>query len=125
MKQSLISPPPGEPDDPMELVGVSLPADEESIKEMAYTFAEEFAQLGYGEQRLLKIFRSPSYAAAHQAWLALGEDEVQRIVKECVAVFGSVRFVVQVPDVTRPDDSPPARRLPEPTAGRQPFQEEV
>ena len=84
-------------DDPMELVGVSLPADQEAVKEMAYTFAEEFAQLGYGEQRLLKLFRSPTYAAAHQAWLALGDEEVQRIVKESVDVFGSVRFVVRGP----------------------------
>ncbi len=84
-----------EKDDPMELVGVSLPADEEATREMAYTFAEEFAQLGYGEERLLKLFRSPSYAAAHQAWLALGDNQILRIVKECVAVFGSVRFVVK------------------------------
>ncbi len=86
-----------ESDDPMELVGVALPADEEAMREMAYTFAEEFAQLGYGEERLLKLFRSPSYAAAHQAWLALGDDQVLRIVRECVAVFGSVRFVVRGP----------------------------
>ena len=94
-----IGAPPGQPssDDPMELVGVALPADEEAVREMAYTFAEEFSQLGYGEKRLMKLFRGPSYAAAHQAWLALGDDEVQRIVKECVAVFGSVRFVVRGP----------------------------
>ncbi len=48
-------------------------------------------------KRLMKLFRSPSYAAAHQAWLALGDDEVLRIVRECVAVFGSVRFVVRGP----------------------------
>ncbi len=108
-------------DDPMELVGVSLPADEEVMREMAYTFAEEFAQLGYGEERLLKLFRSSSYAAAHQAWLALGDDQVSRIVKECVDVFGSVRFTVQVSDETRPDDTSP-RRLP--VLG-QPAQEEV
>ena len=94
-----IGAPPRQPssDDPMELVGVALPADEEAVREMAYTFAEEFSQLGYGEKRLMKLFRGPSYAAAHQAWLALGDDEVQRIVKECVAVFGSVRFVVRGP----------------------------
>ncbi|MCP5113772.1 MAG: hypothetical protein GY953_23300 [bacterium] len=97
MKQSFTCPPPGEPksDDPMELVGVALPADEEAMREMAYTFAEEFAQLGYSEPRLLKLFRSPSYVAAHQVWLTLGDAEVLRIVNECVAVFGSVRFVVK------------------------------
>ncbi len=94
-----MSAPPVQPssDDPMELVGVALPADEAAVREMAYTFAEEFAQLGYGEERLLKLFRSPSYAAVHQAWLALGDDEVRRIVAECVGVFGSVRFVVRGP----------------------------
>ncbi|MCP3963987.1 MAG: hypothetical protein GY719_39645 [bacterium] len=108
-----IGAPPVQPrsDDPMELVGVSLPADEESVREMAYTFAEEFAQLGYGEERLLKLFRTPYYAGAHQAWLALGEDEIHRIVKESLAAFGGVRFVVRSAGPPNQRD-PERRRLP-------------
>ena len=89
-------------DDPMELVGVALPADAEALAEMAYTFAEEYAVLGWGEERLLKLFRTPHYAGAHQAWRALGDDEIRRIVHETVTAFGGVRFVVR----------DPARRLP-------------
>ena len=81
--------------DPLERVAVSLPADGESVREMAATFAEEFAAMGFGEQRLLRLFRSPRYAGAHHAWRILGDEEVRRIVAESVAVFGSVRFVVR------------------------------
>ncbi len=105
-----VSAPPGRlrSDDPMELVGVALPADEDAVREMAYTFAEEFAQLGYGEERLLKLFRTPFYGGAHQAWSALGEAEIRRIVKESLDAFGGVRFVVR----SAGTPSPERRRLP-------------
>ena len=83
-----------EPDDPHELVGVSVPADRESMREMAATFAEEFAALGYDESHLLNLFRQPFYAGAHLAYQALGEVEIHRIVGESLAVWGHCRIVV-------------------------------
>jgi hypothetical protein len=80
-------PKPAEPDDPMALVGVPVPADVEVWREMAYVFAEEFARLGYDEARLLALFRSPFYAGLHRAWRALGEAEIRAIVAECVHVW--------------------------------------
>lgn len=89
-----------EPDDPTMLVGVSAPADEETMREMAYAFAEEFTTIGFDRNRLLALFRSPRYGGAHQAWRALGEAETARIVDEIQSVYRGVRFVTR--DATPP-----------------------
>jgi hypothetical protein len=83
-----------EPDetDPMMLVGVELPADELASLERAIVFAEEFARMGFGEEKLLGMFRNPFYAGAHQAYLALGEKKVAEIVRENVHFWGAIRF---------------------------------
>ena len=86
-----------DPNDPNILVGVSLPADEEAVREMAYVFAEEFARIGFGEGRLLRLFKNPFYAGAHQAYRALGADAIRRIISECVNAWG--RSTVKVQDV--------------------------
>jgi hypothetical protein len=82
-----------DPQDPMMLVGVALPATEEQEREMAYAFAEEFTRLGYGERQVLSLFREPFYAGAHRAWLHLGEPAVAAIVRETVGVWGRMRIV--------------------------------
>ena len=79
---------PAEPDDPMELCGVGVPADQEAVRDMAYVFAEEFARSGLDEAAILELFRNPFYGGAHQAYRALGAEVVQGIVDECVAVWG-------------------------------------
>jgi len=82
------------PHDPHELVGVSVPGGRESVREMAATFAEEFAARGFDEPRLLGLFRRPFYAGAHHAYRVLGEIEVRRIVREAVDFWGHFRVVV-------------------------------
>ena len=62
-----------DPDDPTILVGVALPAGAEAARDMAWVFAEEFARLGYDDAQLLRLFRSPFYAGAHDALRRLGE----------------------------------------------------
>ena len=79
---------PAEPDDPMALVGVELPADSAALTEMAYVFAEEFARLGFDAARLLRLFRNSSYAGPHHAYRALGEPAIRDIIAECVGVWG-------------------------------------
>jgi hypothetical protein len=76
------------PTDPTVLVGVSLPAEAEATRDMAWVFAEEFARMGFDAPRILHLFRSPFYAGAHDALRRLGEREVAAIVDECVGVFG-------------------------------------
>ncbi|HEY7678014.1 MAG TPA: hypothetical protein VIG69_13135 [Candidatus Methylomirabilis sp.] len=81
----------GEPDpgDPSVLVGVALPADAETVRDMAWVFAEEFARLGFDAPRIAALFRSPAYAGAHRALRVLGGAEVEAIIGECVGVFGA------------------------------------
>ncbi len=82
-----------DPQDPLELVAVALPADAESPREMAYVFAEEFARMGYDAARILSLFCSPFYAGANGAYRALGDQTVRAIIDECLAVWGRVRLV--------------------------------
>jgi hypothetical protein len=81
-----------EADDPMELVGIVLPADAEANREMAYVFAEEFARLGYDRGRLLWLFKTPFYGGAHGAYRVLGEKEILSIIDECVGAWGGAVF---------------------------------
>jgi len=74
--------------DPQELVGHLVPGCPESIRDMAYVFAEEFARLGFGRARILHIFRNPHYAGAYGAYRELGREAVERIIDECLAVWG-------------------------------------
>jgi hypothetical protein len=87
-----------DPQDPMMLVGVTLPAGRAAQVEMARVFAEEYARMGFDEERILGLFRRPFYAGAHRALRALGEDVVRAIVRESTGVWGRVRIVDRVPD---------------------------
>ncbi|MBZ0254062.1 MAG: hypothetical protein K8I02_12045, partial [Candidatus Methylomirabilis sp.] len=80
-----------------ELVGMSVPADADCTREMVYTFAEEFALMGRGEDGIVDLFRDPFYGSAHAALVELGEEEVRRIARECVAVFGGRRVIDVAP----------------------------
>jgi hypothetical protein len=73
---------------------------------MAFTFAEEFAALGYDERRLLELFRRPGYGGPYQAYRVLGEPEIRRIIRESLTLWGGFRVVVQ-------DSSPDPPRGPE------------
>jgi hypothetical protein len=76
------------PEDPLEIVGVVLerPMDERSIHEMARTFVEEYALMGWGPRRILELFRRPFYAGAHDAYERLGEDRIRALIAD---TFGS------------------------------------
>jgi hypothetical protein len=79
-----------EVDDPMELVGVVLPADAAAMRDMAYVFAEEFARTGFNAETIVRIFQHPFYAGAHRAYEALGEAAIRGIVQECTQIWGRV-----------------------------------
>ena len=96
-----------EPDDPQELIGVELPGDEATTRDMAAAFADEFAQLGFSRPQILGLFRKAEYAGAHQAWRLLGEGEIGRMVDESIAVWG--RFTCVVTD--RADEEPEPQPL--------------
>lgn len=81
-----------DPTDPNMLVGVEIPGTAESTRDMAYVFAEEFARMGFEKRRLMSVFRTPFYAGAHRAYLELGETEIERIVDECLGIWGRMKF---------------------------------
>jgi hypothetical protein len=80
-----------DPEDPAVLVGVALPVETDATRDMAWVFAEEFARMGHTAPEILRLFRSPFYAGAHDALRRLGEGEVVAIIDECVGVFGHRR----------------------------------
>jgi hypothetical protein len=71
------------------LVGVAVPGDAGTLRDMAYAFAEEFARMGLDAGRIVRLFATPFYAGPHRAWRGLGEAAVRAIVEECVLVFGA------------------------------------
>jgi hypothetical protein len=75
-----------DPADPNILVSVELESEADTIKEMAYVFAEEFARIGFDREKILRVFRHPFYAGAHRAWRELGAKRIEEIVDECLVV---------------------------------------
>ena len=88
---------------------MALPGDLDTAREMARALAEEFVQLGFSGDRLRALFRDPHYAGAHQAFLALGADEIESIVNEAVARWGGFR--VRITDAAEGEAPFPGRRL--------------
>ncbi|MAE71923.1 MAG: hypothetical protein CME06_15835 [Gemmatimonadetes bacterium] len=84
-----------DPTDPMSLVGVQVDVGRDSMTDMAWAFAEEFAGMGHDAESIMALFRRPHYAGAHGAYKVLGDTEVLRIVEECVQALGRVHFVVR------------------------------
>ena len=90
-----------DPTDPTMLVGVEIPAGATSDIDMAYAFAEEFAQLGFSAERLMALFRNPYYAGAHRALGVLGDERIAGIIREAIDVWGAFRVVfTDTPDTT-------------------------
>ena len=79
--------------DPQELVGVVLPGEAGDTREMAYTFAEEFARMGYEAPQILRMFQNPYYAGAHGAYRSLGHATTAAIIDECARFWSHVQIV--------------------------------
>ncbi len=82
-----------DPTDPNVIVGMEIESDVDTDLDMAYTYAEEFARLGFGKEEILNLFRRPFYAGAHRTFIALGEEKINGIVDECAAIWGRVKHV--------------------------------
>ena len=63
----------------------------ESVHETVCSFAEEFARRGYDGPKILRMFQNPFYAAAHDAYLALGHDPTASIIDKCLYGTGRAR----------------------------------
>ena len=74
---------PLDPEDPMALVGVGLEEDpdDEALTEMACSFVEEYARMGWNGEQILRLFRSPLYRGPHRILRAKGEDFVRGLIE--------------------------------------------
>jgi len=84
-----------EPDDPLELVGVSLAADEGALDEMARCLVEDYVRDGWDADRLLALFRDPFYGTLHVIYRQRGEDYVRGLITQIVARWGVWRITEQ------------------------------
>ncbi len=73
---------PAEHTDPMELVGIGLPAGDPAI--MARCLIEEYLLLGWDEQRIALLFTRPCYRATHGLYQALGEERIRALIGEAL-----------------------------------------
>lgn len=73
---------PFEEDDPMELVGMIMPAaDDAMMEEMGRTFIDEFMRMGWPPHVIIGLFRDPFYRAPHSIFRTRGEDYVVALVE--------------------------------------------
>ena len=89
-----------EAEDPQMMVGVSTPAGTGNLREMARAFADEFTRLGYDEERLMHLFRTPFYVGPYGAYRTLGDAAIRKIVAERTGVWGRVRVSTVDPEPT-------------------------
>ncbi len=72
-----------EPDDPFELRGVVLPAqDETSLRDMALCFVEEFMRDGWSDEQLQAMFKQPFYRGPYLVWQQQGDAYVDAVIHE-------------------------------------------
>jgi len=60
-------------------------ADIEEMREMACTFAEEFARRGHDGPNILRMFQNPFYAGPYSTYRALGHAATAAIIDQCLA----------------------------------------
>ncbi len=75
-------------EDPMELVGVVVPAEAGQIEAMAECFVEEYVRMGWDERRLMPLFRSPQFLATHRIYREKGEAYVRELIRSTRAKWG-------------------------------------
>ena len=76
-----------EPDDPMELVGVSVPdGDPDQVLD---GIVQEYLMMGWSPRQILFLFRSPYYAVSHQVLTGKGEDYVEERVRRLADKWAS------------------------------------
>jgi hypothetical protein len=75
-------------DDPLELNGVALYTDEDTSRDMAECFVEEFLMLGYNHKQLLALIRNPHYLGMNMVLQNKGETFVKEVISDVLARWG-------------------------------------
>ncbi len=68
-------------DDPMELVGMVLPATPGQLEAMAEALVEEYVRLGWEEARLMGLFTQPFFMATYRIYRIKGEAYVRDLIR--------------------------------------------
>ena len=102
-------------EDPLELNGVTLYTDEDTSRDMAECFVEEFLRLGYNHKQLLALFRNPHYLGMNMVLQNKGEPFVKEVIGEVFARWGKK---VEWPSASSrpPADASTSLPVAEPTA---------
>lgn len=77
-----------DPEDPMELRGIGLFTEEDTLTPMAECFIEEFMRLGYHPRQILALFRNPHYIGMNMVVQNKGEEFVRQLLFETFAKWG-------------------------------------
>lgn len=71
---------PFEPEDPLELKGVEIPAGDLDLQ--ARIIMEEFFMMGMPPDQVLHLFENPFFSGTHTLFQKLGGDRIVRLVEE-------------------------------------------
>ena len=105
-------------DDPLELNGVALYTDEDTSRDMAECFVEEFLRMGYNHKQLLALFRNPHYLGMNMVLQNKGEPFVRDIIAEVFARWGKrVEWPMQSTAGVAPDSE--FKSAPTPDSGHE------
>ena len=69
-----------ESEDPMELVGTLMEADDEAIQDMGLTFIEELARMKWPRADIEAVFSDPFYRGPHTVFRAKGPAFVSQLI---------------------------------------------
>ena len=67
-------------EDPMEMVGMVVPGDSETMDAMAEALVEEYVRMGWDEARLMPLFTNPMYLATHRIYREKGVAYVIELI---------------------------------------------
>ncbi|MAG36399.1 MAG: hypothetical protein CL878_09165 [Dehalococcoidia bacterium] len=71
-----------DPHDPFDLMGTPVPpeAGHDSLGEMARCFIEEYLQMGWPDEAILKLFGKPKYRGPNAVYRQRGEAYVRQLI---------------------------------------------
>lgn len=71
-----------DPTDPMTLHGFAFETEDgTAMRDMAACFVEEYARLGFAPGRIMRMFRTRTYAGPFLAYQTLGDAEIRALVE--------------------------------------------
>jgi len=71
-----------EDDDPMELVGFVMEAEDENMMlEMGRTFIDEFLRMGWPPEAIIEVFKDPFYRAPYSIYAKKGQAFVVEMIE--------------------------------------------